>query len=112
MVCALTTEFLLLYGVPAQKLLDEVGSIYEVFSYFGPHIIKKTMFSKQLQAGEVSNSAFYHCQWYLPNLISIRKSFMIIIHRSQKAVSLSAGGLIDINRQTVVSVSIIQSDIM
>lgn len=27
MVCALTTEFLVLYGVPAQRLLDEVNFV-------------------------------------------------------------------------------------
>lgn len=31
MVCALTSEFLLLYGVPAQTLLDEVSSTTKVF---------------------------------------------------------------------------------
>lgn len=58
------------------------------------------------QADEVSISAFHHCQWYLPNIIPIRRSLMITIHRSQRPVGLSAGGLMDINRQTVISVSI------
>nr|CAI5844277.1 unnamed protein product [Callosobruchus analis] len=77
MVCALTTEFLFLYGVPAQTLMDE--------------------------AGEVGNSAFYHTEWYLPHIIPIRKSLIMIVNRSQKSVCLSASGFIDINRQTVIS---------
>nr|ALR72583.1 odorant receptor OR40 [Colaphellus bowringi] len=77
MVCAFTSEFLFLYGVPAQRLMDE--------------------------AEEVANSAFYHCQWYLPNIIPLRKSLSFMIHRSQKSVCLSAMGFIDINRQTIVA---------
>ncbi|XP_072381335.1 odorant receptor 13a-like [Diabrotica undecimpunctata] len=77
MVMAFTSEFLLLYGVPAQKLIDE--------------------------AQEVANSAFYHCEWYLPNIISIRKPLSFMIFRSQKMVCLSAMGFLDINRQTIVA---------
>ncbi|CAG9863805.1 unnamed protein product [Phyllotreta striolata] len=77
MVCAFTSEFLLLYGVPAQKLIDE--------------------------AENVANSVFYHCKWYLPNIIRLRKAMSFMIFRSQKMVCLSALGFIDINRQTIVA---------
>ncbi|XP_074040943.1 uncharacterized protein [Leptinotarsa decemlineata] len=77
MVCAFNIEFLLLYGVPAQRLMDE--------------------------AEEVANSAFYHCEWYLPNIIPARKALTYMIHRSQTSVCLSAMGFIDINRQTIVA---------
>ncbi|KAG5869393.1 hypothetical protein JTB14_038423 [Gonioctena quinquepunctata] len=57
----------------------------------------------KLQAEEVANSAFYHCEWYLPNVIPARKSLSFMIQRSQKTVCLTAMGFIDINRQTIVA---------
>nr|APC94311.1 odorant receptor 18 [Pyrrhalta aenescens] len=77
MVLAFISEFLLLYGVPAQKLIDE--------------------------AQEVANSAFYHCEWYLPGIVPLRKSLSFMILRSQNMGCLSAMGFLDINRQTIVS---------
>lgn len=57
-----------------------------------------------LQAAAVQD-AVYDLNWYDERSIEFKKMIIFLIRRSQKPLTLSGGGLVDLNIQTLTSVS-------
>ncbi|XP_023309848.1 uncharacterized protein LOC111691374 [Anoplophora glabripennis] len=73
---ALVVEFLIVYGLSAQLLMDESEATADMI--------------------------YFECEWYLPNLRPLRKYFLIMMTRSQKDVCIRAGNYHMINNRTIL----------
>ncbi|XP_023309849.1 odorant receptor 49b-like [Anoplophora glabripennis] len=69
-------EYFLVYGLPAQLLMDESAATADMI--------------------------YHECKWYLPKLRPLRKDFLIMIFHSQKSICLRAGNYHVINNQTIL----------
>ncbi|XP_018560823.2 uncharacterized protein LOC108903207 [Anoplophora glabripennis] len=72
----LIVEFFMVYGLPAQLLMDESEA--------------------------TADMVYFECKWYLPNLRPLRKHFLNMMTRSQKGVCIRAGNYHIINNRTIL----------
>nr|UTN00940.1 odorant receptor [Semanotus bifasciatus] len=54
------------------------------------------------QSEGVGYTVYCICQWYLPNIIPIRKDLQLMLLMSQKTLTITAGGFTDVNNRTVL----------
>ncbi|KAJ8916846.1 hypothetical protein NQ315_005853, partial [Exocentrus adspersus] len=73
---AVITEYALIWGLPAQLLMNEVE--------------------------DTANAIYCEVSWYLKNTVPLRKYLLMTLMRSQKGVSIRAGNYHVINNETVV----------
>ncbi|XP_018560827.2 odorant receptor 49b-like [Anoplophora glabripennis] len=71
-----TAEFFLIYGLPAQLLMNESEA--------------------------TADTLYSECKWYSPQLRSLRKNFLIMMIRSQKSICIRAGHYHVINNRTIL----------
>nr|UTN00929.1 odorant receptor [Semanotus bifasciatus] len=72
----ISVSFIFLFGYPSQLLME--------------------------MAEEFGNSIYCHCDWYIPNIVPVRKDLLFMIARSQKSLRITAGGLVNVNNATVL----------
>ncbi|XP_023312904.1 uncharacterized protein LOC111692996 [Anoplophora glabripennis] len=75
-IFTMVAEFFMVYGLPAQLLMDESAAI--------------------------ADTVYSECKWYSSKLQHIWKDFFIVIIRSQRSVCIRAGNYHIINNATVL----------
>nr|QNH68033.1 odorant receptor 6 [Apriona germarii] len=73
---ALVFEYFMVFGLPAQLLMDEATSTADII--------------------------YQECKWYLPSVKPLRSDFLIMIMRSQKKNCIRAANYHIISNQTVL----------
>nr|UTN00941.1 odorant receptor [Semanotus bifasciatus] len=72
----MVASFIFLFGYPSQLLAEEFEGVGE--------------------------SIYCNCDWYMPNIISIRNDLLLMLLMSQKNLAITAGGFTDVDNTTVL----------